>query len=54
MEAKRKRRIMTSFGNATIANIVAAIDLGDSKSVTTALSEAGDVVDNFSFTMNNE
>ncbi|MCL5068201.1 MAG: IS110 family transposase, partial [Thaumarchaeota archaeon] len=54
-EAKKKRRrIRTSFGSATMANIVAAIDLGDSKSVTTVLSQAGDVVDNFSFPMNDE
>ncbi|MCL5069171.1 MAG: hypothetical protein M1368_12595 [Thaumarchaeota archaeon] len=54
IEAKKKRRIRTSFGNATMANIVAAIDLGDSKSVTTVLSQSGDVADNFSFTMNDK
>ena len=37
-----------------MANIGAAIDLGDSKSVTTVLSPGGDVADSFSFTMNDE
>jgi transposase len=50
----RKERIRTSFGNTRMANIVAAIDLGDSKSVTTVLSTSGDVADSFTFTMNDE
>ena len=54
LEEKRKRRIRTSFGNMRMANIVAAIDLGDNKSVTTVLSPTGDVADSFSFTMNDE
>jgi len=54
LEEKRKRRIRSSFGNMRMANIVAAIDLGDSKSVTTVLSPVGDVTDSFSFTMNDE
>jgi hypothetical protein len=54
METRRKRRIGTGFGNRVMANIVATIDLGDSKSVTTVLSGAGDVVDNFSFAMNDD
>ena len=37
-----------------MANVVAAIDLGDNKSVTTVLSPGGDVADSFSFTMNDE
>lgn len=54
MEERRRRKrkgIRTSFGNTSMANIVAAIDLGDSKSVTTVLSPTGDVADSFSFTM---
>ena len=48
--AKRK----SSFGRSMNDTIVAGIDLGDRESLTTVLSPTGDVVDRFTFSMNDD
>jgi len=48
--AKRK----SSFGRSMSDTMVAGIDLGDRESLITVLSPTGDVVDRFTFAMNDE
>ena len=50
MAAKRRGRVKGCKMNS----IVAGIDLGDRESLTTVLSPVGDVMDRFTFPMNEE